>query len=268
MSGPEGRSTEMSVTFLGTAAARFTPGVNTASLLVRVGPERLLVDCGVGTVRQIHRAGCSVQELSAVFLTHWHPDHVAGLPRLIRHAGARARTMPLRIYAPAAPLSARCLLWLMAARQLPYVRIGHPEPVTFDHVQVSPVPADHGPLAHAWVFEERHGGRRVVVSGDTRPTATVAAAAHRCDVLVHEATYLARDHQRANARGHSTALDAARVASAAGVSALALTHLGMAAPRPAALAEARTMFGAVFVPHDLDRLDVGPPVTVQSLYPQ
>ena len=68
-------------------------------------------------------------------------------------------------------------------------------------------------------------GRRIVFTGDTRPCPSVLAAAAGADVLVHEATFLDEEAERAAETGHSTATQAATLARDAAVSLLALTHL-------------------------------------------
>jgi ribonuclease Z len=107
-------------------------------------------------------------------------------------------------------------------------------------------------------------GRRIVLSGDTRPTPALAAAAARADLLVHEATFLERDRDLARRSGHSTAAGAARLAAAAGVALLALTHRSTRYRPEEVLAEARAVFPDSVVPEDLDLIHVplaehGPP---------
>lgn len=68
-------------------------------------------------------------------------------------------------------------------------------------------------------------GRRVVISGDTRPCPTVVAAARDADLLIHESTFSDDEQERALETRHSTAREAGRVAREAGVKRLILTHL-------------------------------------------
>jgi ribonuclease Z len=69
--------------FLGTSAAVPARDRGLSALLVACGRERLLVDCGEGTQRQLMRAGAGFRGLRAVLLTHAHLDHVLGLAGLI-----------------------------------------------------------------------------------------------------------------------------------------------------------------------------------------
>ncbi|WP_320671709.1 ribonuclease Z [Patulibacter defluvii] len=99
-------------------------------------------------------------------------------------------------------------------------------------------------------------GRKIVVSGDTRPCEAIRLAAWQADVLVHEATFTDDQRSRARKTGHSTAAEAAELAATAEVRALALTHLS-ARHRPTdALAEARERFPGALLPRDFDLLEV------------
>ena len=99
-------------------------------------------------------------------------------------------------------------------------------------------------------------GRKLAIAGDTAPCESVLEAARHADVLVHEATFLEDERERARETAHSTALDAARIAVDAGVAMLALTHLSNRYFGPEAAREARTIFAETVVPKDFDIIDL------------
>ncbi len=101
-------------------------------------------------------------------------------------------------------------------------------------------------------------GRRIVITGDTRPCDETIEAAHRADLLVHEATFGDEEATRAVETGHSTAREAAGVARDAEVKRLVLTHLSARYTRdPGDLErEARSIFPATTVARDGMEIDV------------
>src|SRR5690242_11644915 len=89
----------LSVTFLGTSAARPTVERNVSAMaLVREG-ETLLFECGEGTQRQMMRFGVSFA-LSEIFFTHFHADHFLGVIGLVRTLGLQTRAEPMTLYGP------------------------------------------------------------------------------------------------------------------------------------------------------------------------
>jgi len=99
-------------------------------------------------------------------------------------------------------------------------------------------------------------GRKLVLAGDTAPSPVVLEAARDAEVLVHEATFLDEERERAQETAHSTALEAAELARDAEVSLLALTHLSNRYFGPEVAREARTIFPETVVPKDFDVIDV------------
>jgi ribonuclease Z len=106
------------------------------------------------------------------------------------------------------------------------------------------------------VMGETRDGRRIVISGDTAPCQAVEVFAHGADVLVHEATFMEDQRDRARETGHSTARQAAEIARDAGVKLLALTHLSTRYFPREVRDEAREVFPNTLVPRDFDEITV------------
>lgn len=106
------------------------------------------------------------------------------------------------------------------------------------------------------VLGPKRTGRTIVISGDTRPCESTAAAADGADLLVHEATFLHAELERALETRHSTAREAAELGRAAGVRLLALTHLSSRFMPREARSEAEAVFPDVVVPRDFDQIEL------------
>ena len=118
---------------------------------------------------------------------------------------------------------------------------------------------DDGRVIEASVLVgERRRGRRVVITGDTRPSDRTVEIARDADILVHEATFGDEDAARALETGHSTAREAASVAARAGVRRLLLTHFSARYSRdPSDLErEAKEVFANVTIGRDGMEIDV------------
>ena len=99
-------------------------------------------------------------------------------------------------------------------------------------------------------------GRKVVLSGDTRPARSVLEIAREADVLLHDCTFSEEEQERAKDTGHTTAAAAAELARAASVKLLVLLHLSNRYFGPELAREARAVFPPSVVPRDFDILDV------------
>lgn len=252
---------EYAVTFLGTAAAVPSAQCDTTSLCL-TGPKGvLLIDCGGSPVQKLRRIGVDPLRLTAVVITHTHPDHAYGLPLLIQSLILLGRAAPLPIYCReehVATLRELLELFRLVDRGCPLEIIGvSPREgatlVVAEEFTLTASPNAHGRMPNLAVrVDVRATGRSVVYSSDTEPSEAVIRLARGAQTLIHEATFPHRECDRA--AGHSTAFQAGEVARAAGVSRLILTHIDWALfPGPeAVMAEARQAFaGEVLVAGEL-----------------
>lgn len=299
----------LSVTFLGTGAACPTVQRNVAALALSREGETLLFDCGEGTQRQMMRYGVGFT-FSELYVTHYHADHILGIPGLLRTLGLQDRNTPVTLYGPrgAQRVLGACVTLGMDRPKFPVeiVELKPGDVLRRAEYDVHVLGVDHraDALGFALVEHERLGrfnpdraralgipegplwgkihkgqsvslpdgrtispndlvgptraGRRVVLSGDTRPCDAVRNAARGADLLVHEATFGADEAARAVETGHSTALEAALLAREAGVRQLALTHISARYTReaPELLTEAAEVFPHVVVAKDGLMIDV------------
>lgn len=93
-------SSNLSVTFLGTGASWPTVERAPSAIAVKRGGEILLWDCGEGTQRQIQKSGLSYQQVTQIWLSHYHGDHCYGVPGLLKTMALNERTSPLWVYGP------------------------------------------------------------------------------------------------------------------------------------------------------------------------
>ncbi len=91
---------DLEIVFLGTSGSMPTAQRAPAATLVRRGGERLLFDCAEGTQRQLLRSAVGLVELREIFVTHFHADHVLGLPGMLKTFALRGRELPLEVYGP------------------------------------------------------------------------------------------------------------------------------------------------------------------------
>jgi ribonuclease Z len=217
---------------LGSSGAVPTAARDTTALIVRAGRTLCLVDVGGSPVQKLRRVGVDPVALTAVVVTHTHPDHVYGLPALVQCLLILGRTAPLPIYCRVEHVAmVEKLLGLFGlfdeGLELPIMPVAPREGVrvlaTPDLV-VTASPNVHGSMPNLAVRLDA-GDRSLVYSSDTRPCAEVERLARGATVLVHEATF-ARPNP---AEWHSTAREAGTVARAAGVGRLYLAHVGYTA---------------------------------------
>jgi ribonuclease Z len=126
-----------------------------------------------------------------------------------------------------------------------------------------------GPVEPGQVMGEARTGRKVVISGDTAPCEMVGVAAHEAQLLVHDSSFADEEAERAGETGHSTARQAAELATAAGAEMLALVHISSRYDVRAVLAEAVEAFPGAIAPRDFDLVRIpfperGAPLLVEN----
>jgi len=300
----------LSLTFLGTSAARPTVERNVSGLSLQREGETFLFDAGEGTQRQMMRYGVGFA-LNDIFFTHFHADHFLGVIGLVRTLGLQGRTDPLRLYGPRGAAKVLDTALLLGVERAPFpVEIQELKPgdaVRRDGYAIETFATEHGggaigyalreaerkgrfdpeaaraagvpegpfwgklqrgetvvlpdgrPVGPAGIVGAARPGRLVVISGDTRPCASVVDAAAGADLLVHEATFGEEEKDRAKETQHSTAKEAAQVALAARAKRLVLCHVSARYSISAEelVKEAREIFPETAVARDGMVIEVG-----------
>jgi ribonuclease BN (tRNA processing enzyme) len=213
-----------------------------------------VVDCGNGVARQLVQAGVPLPSLRHIFITHHHSDHNADYGNLLLLAWTTGLRGRIDSWGPPPLEKMTRLFFEMNAYDIdtriadegrvPLVPLVHPHeisqggPVMQDErVKVTAALVEHPPVTPAFAYRFDGPDRAIVFSGDTNKSDNLVRLARGADVLVHEAMYLpavdrlvARVPQAATLKkhlidSHTSAEDAGRVAAAAGVKTLVLSHL-------------------------------------------
>ena len=91
---------KIKIDFLGTGDAIPTKARNHTSILIGFANENILIDCGEGTQRQLKTAGLNMIKITKILITHWHGDHILGLPGLLQTLAMSNYSNTLEIYGP------------------------------------------------------------------------------------------------------------------------------------------------------------------------
>jgi len=249
----------MSENFVALLGTKGGPAIRTGSSmptsnLLSLNGQKIVVDCGLGVTRGLVDQGMQLKDISQVFITHLHSDHYLELGPLLHTAWTAGLNTPVEIWGP------RCLdqHWegfLHSMKADIDIRIedeGRPDLrglVSFhvldadkiierDGISVSAIRTAHPPLVDCFALSFRSDEAHIVFSADTAPLPELATFAAGADLLIHEAmldgalpALVARvgngsdKLMRHLKRSHSTAEEAAKIATRAGVSQLALNHL-------------------------------------------
>jgi len=214
--------------------------------LVIVGDQRiLLIDTASNPILRLDRAGVDVTRVTDLILTHFHPDHVSGVPLLLLDSWLMGRQMPLNIYGLGDTLDrTEHLMALFGWEHWPgffpvsFFRLLPEENspvIESPEFSVTASPVQHMVPNIGLRVQFHQSGRTLAYSSDTSPCQEVVRLASGADVLIHEAT--GEEH------GHTSAAQAGEIASQAGARKLLLIHYDPEKQEPQQLVnQAKTTF--------------------------
>ena len=219
---------------------------------ILVDGQPYVVDCGNGVALQLTKAGISLSQICNVFVTHHHSDHNADLGNLVLLAWASGLTTPVHIHGPPrldqmiddfVSMNAIDIEVRIREEGLPPFRplinaheFDSPKVVLEnDQVRVSATLVKHYTIKPAFAYRFDTKDRSVVFSGDTVYDENLITFAKGADILVHEVMYLpALERLVGSVRGHklmdhllnshTTTGQVGKIAAAAGVKTLVLSH--------------------------------------------
>jgi ribonuclease Z len=241
------------VTFLGTANAVADEQHENTHLVIEGEKHVVLIDCVGSPVVRLQKAGVDLSRLTDIVLTHFHPDHVSGVPLLLMDLWLLGRHDPLNVYGLTQTLDKlEGVMDLYGWQHWPNFF-----PVDFYRLPAQPMArvmenSDFhifaSPVKHliptVGLRVENQGGGKLAYSCDTEPCPEVVELASRTDILIHEAS--------GKANGHSSAAQAGEVASQAQTRALYLIHYPTNARPEELIPQARSTYaGDVHVAKDL-----------------
>jgi len=152
---------DLSIFFAGTGGSVPTARRGLPSTLIRAGGDRLLVDCGEGTQRQLLRS-TGLPDVDAVFITHFHLDHWFGLPGMLKTMDLRGRDKPLEVYGPPglrALFDGLRSVYGRVSYRVGFTDLERYEEVRFGNYSVTPFPVEHriAAFGYALIEDERPG---------------------------------------------------------------------------------------------------------------
>ena len=161
---------DLDLVFLGTAGSMPTAQRAPAALLVRRGGERLLFDCAEGTQRQLLRSAVGLVDLREVFVTHFHADHVLGLPGMLKTFALRGRELPLDVYGPRGLVDLLGSLKRVVGKLTYEIQLVELEPgdvLERDGYRLATFGVSHGVRSLGWsLIEAMRPGRFDVIAAD------------------------------------------------------------------------------------------------------
>ena len=290
----ESPDTFFRVTLLGTGAPpprtdRFGP-----STLVEAGGKKFIFDAGRGAMQRLHQLGIPFADITGMFLTHHHSDHLVGFPDLwltgwIGRPWGK-RTVPLPVWGPEGTrqmmehlpkafhvdIRVRSKSYPADGAQLVAHEIGEGTVLEQDGIKISAFEVDHGgEELPAFGYRIDYRGRSAVLSGDTTFNENLIEHARGADLLVHEVTLaagsVAESPQQLKriAGNHTTPEQAGEVFARAQPKLAVYNHLllfGGARAEDLIPATRKKYAGPLMVGEDLLQIDIGEKVEARSFH--
>ncbi len=281
------------IIFLGTKGGpRVGAGASNPANAVIVNGVPYVVDCGNGVTRQLASAGISIPAIKYIFISHHHSDHNLEYGNLVYNAWAAGLSTPIHSFGPKGIEEMTRIYWELNKFDVD-TRIadeGRPDPrklliakditedgvvLTTDDVKVTAFRTPHPPITDNFAYKFETPDGTIVFSSDTAYNPKLAEFAKGVDVLVHEVLYVPavdqlvlRTKNGATLKkhlldSHTSAEDVGRIAEAAGVKTLVLSHIvpppgdGLDVTEEGLIAGVRQNFsGKVIVAKDLMELSL------------
>ncbi|MBA2448325.1 MAG: MBL fold metallo-hydrolase [Chloroflexi bacterium] len=240
------------LTVLGSGPSWPNPGGACSGYLASANGTRILLDCGPGVAGRL-LANVSLRDLSAIVISHMHPDHFLDLVA-VRNAvtyGGQSDRPPRLLLPPGGADVLAALGRVLDGDEHAFARafdVGEYDPSAT--VEIGPCSLSFRRMRHPVpAFATRvEAGRALVFSGDTGPCEALVALARGADMLLCESTLVSAEGESAKGeRMHLSGAEAGQIAREAGVSRLLLTHMPIDPDDPERqLRDARAVFsGAV-----------------------
>jgi ribonuclease BN (tRNA processing enzyme) len=253
---------DVTITVLGSGTCVPSLERSACSVLVEAGGEKILLDAGPGTMRRLLEAGVTIFQLSAVFFSHFHPDHTGELVPLLfstKYPDGSRRKQPLIMAGGPGFASFFQQLrgvygeWVDLAPGLLDIRQCRDD--GFDRFELKRLVVDTAPTVHrpeSVAYRVTDGaGRSMVYSGDTDFSENLISLARGADLFICESAL----PDALKVTGHLTPSEAGEMAARAGVDTLVLTHLYPECEQVDLVGQSRKAFaGKVVVAKDLMRL--------------
>jgi len=253
----------MEINILGSGTATPSLARNASGLVIRAGEAWILVDIGPGTLRRMCEAGVNAKWVDFIVLTHFHADHVSDLAPFLfasNYEYGQIRKTPFALIGPAG--TEQFYQRLVKAYGSSIVPMGERLQIS----ELSAVGADvftsssftlrSIPSAHTFPslsYRIEADGASVTVSGDTDFSANLIELARETDLFVCESSF----PDGMKVAGHLVPSEAGRIADAARVKKLVLTHLYPPCDEADIVGQASEAYaGEIIKAHDLMTLMV------------